>query len=91
MLLRRASTALAALLAHPAGTGLASDDLVALLRWRTPRRADRLAAQQHAGAAHAQQRRPEGLRPEVGAAGGLRRGHVDQQCGQAAAVHGEEP
>jgi hypothetical protein len=34
---------LAALAGHPAGTGLAPDDLVALLRWRTPRRADRLA------------------------------------------------
>src|SRR3954469_8613995 len=28
---------------YPAGSGLADDDLVALLRWRTPRRADRLA------------------------------------------------
>jgi hypothetical protein len=28
---------------YPSGSGLAADDLVALLRWRTPRRADRLA------------------------------------------------
>ena len=28
---------------YPPGSGLAPDDLVALLRWRTPRRADRLA------------------------------------------------
>jgi Helicase conserved C-terminal domain/WYL domain len=34
---------LAALAEYPPGTGLAPDDLVALLRWRTPRRADRLA------------------------------------------------
>jgi hypothetical protein len=36
-------SALAALLDSPPGRGLAPDDLVALLRWRTPRRADRLA------------------------------------------------
>lgn len=36
-------SALSALAEHPAGSGLAADDLVALLRWRTPRRADRLA------------------------------------------------
>ncbi|MGY1733074.1 helicase-associated domain-containing protein [Geodermatophilus sp. SYSU D01045] len=36
-------SALAALLDAPPGCGLAPDDLVALLRWRTPRRADRLA------------------------------------------------
>ncbi|MGY2127219.1 helicase-associated domain-containing protein [Blastococcus sp. SYSU DS0617] len=36
-------SALTALAAYPAGSGLAADDLVALLRWRTPRRADRLA------------------------------------------------
>ncbi len=36
-------SALAALATHPAGSGLPPDDLVALLRWRTPRRADRLA------------------------------------------------
>ncbi|MGY1694585.1 helicase-associated domain-containing protein [Geodermatophilus sp. SYSU D00814] len=36
-------SALAALAAFPPGSGLAPDDLVALLRWRTPRRADRLA------------------------------------------------
>jgi hypothetical protein len=36
-------SALAALAEYPAGSGLAPDDLVALLRWRTPRRADRLA------------------------------------------------
>ncbi|SOC47336.1 WYL domain-containing protein [Blastococcus aggregatus] len=36
-------SALAALAEHPAGSGLGADDLVALLRWRTPRRADRLA------------------------------------------------
>ncbi len=36
-------SALAALAAYPPGTGLAPDDLVAVLRWRTPRRADRLA------------------------------------------------
>ncbi|SNS76473.1 Helicase conserved C-terminal domain-containing protein [Geodermatophilus pulveris] len=34
---------LAALADHPPGRGVAPDDLVALLRWRTPRRADRLA------------------------------------------------
>jgi hypothetical protein len=34
---------LAALAEYPAGSGPAPDDLVALLRWRTPRRADRLA------------------------------------------------
>src|SRR5687767_2372584 len=36
-------SALAVLAEYPPGTGLAPDDLVALLRWRTPRRADRLA------------------------------------------------
>jgi hypothetical protein len=36
-------SALSALAEYPAGSGLAADDLVALLRWRTPRRADRLA------------------------------------------------
>ncbi|RBY78089.1 hypothetical protein DQ239_09415 [Blastococcus sp. TF02-09] len=36
-------SALTALASYPAGSGLAPDDLVALLRWRTPRRADRLA------------------------------------------------
>ncbi|WP_436692526.1 helicase-associated domain-containing protein [Geodermatophilus sp. CPCC 205506] len=36
-------SALTALAEYPRGTGLASEDLVALLRWRTPRRADRLA------------------------------------------------
>ncbi|SDF15071.1 WYL domain-containing protein [Blastococcus fimeti] len=36
-------SALAALAEHPEGSGLGADDLVALLRWRTPRRADRLA------------------------------------------------
>jgi hypothetical protein len=36
-------SALAALAEYPAGSGLAPDDLVALLRWRTPRRSDRLA------------------------------------------------
>ncbi|HYX96930.1 MAG TPA: helicase-associated domain-containing protein [Geodermatophilus sp.] len=36
-------SALAALAEYPEGSGLAPDDLVALLRWRTPRRADRLA------------------------------------------------
>ena len=36
-------SALAVLAEYPAGAGLAADDLVALLRWRTPRRADRLA------------------------------------------------
>ncbi|MGY1591193.1 helicase-associated domain-containing protein [Geodermatophilus sp. SYSU D00708] len=36
-------SALAALAEYRPGTGLAADDLVALLRWRTPRRADRLA------------------------------------------------
>jgi hypothetical protein len=36
-------SALATLAEYPPGTGLAPDDLVALLRWRTPRRADRLA------------------------------------------------
>jgi hypothetical protein len=35
--------ALAVLAEYPPGTGLAADDLVALLRWRTPRRGDRLA------------------------------------------------
>jgi hypothetical protein len=39
--IRRA--ALTVLAEHPPGSGLAPDDLVALLRWRTPRRADRLA------------------------------------------------
>ena len=36
-------SALTVLAEFPAGAGLAPDDLVALLRWRTPRRADRLA------------------------------------------------
>jgi hypothetical protein len=36
-------SALAVLAEFPPGTGLSPDDLVALLRWRTPRRADRLA------------------------------------------------
>ncbi|TFV45094.1 helicase C-terminal domain-containing protein [Blastococcus sp. TF02A-35] len=36
-------SALAVLLELPPGSGLAADDLTALLRWRTPRRADRLA------------------------------------------------
>ncbi|WP_344690396.1 helicase C-terminal domain-containing protein [Blastococcus jejuensis] len=36
-------SALTVLAESPAGTGLSPDDLVALLRWRTPRRADRLA------------------------------------------------
>ncbi|TKJ20216.1 helicase C-terminal domain-containing protein, partial [Blastococcus sp. CCUG 61487] len=36
-------SALAVLAEYSPGTGLAADDLVALLRWRTPRRADRLA------------------------------------------------
>ena len=36
-------SALAVLAELPAGSGLAADDLAALLRWRTPRRADRLA------------------------------------------------
>jgi hypothetical protein len=36
-------SALTVLAESPAGSGLAADDLVALLRWRTPRRADRLA------------------------------------------------
>ena len=36
-------SALSVLAEYPAGSGLAPDDLVALLRWRTPRRADRLA------------------------------------------------
>jgi len=36
-------SALAVLAEYPAGSGLAPDDLVELLRWRTPRRADRLA------------------------------------------------
>jgi hypothetical protein len=36
-------SALAVLAEFPAGAGLSPDDLVALLRWRTPRRADRLA------------------------------------------------
>jgi hypothetical protein len=35
-------SALAALAEYPRGSGLSADDLVALLRWRTPRRADRL-------------------------------------------------
>ncbi|SET48609.1 helicase C-terminal domain-containing protein [Geodermatophilus poikilotrophus] len=39
--IRRA--ALTALAEYPPGRGVAADDLVALLRWRTPRRADRLA------------------------------------------------
>ncbi|TYP86126.1 helicase C-terminal domain-containing protein [Blastococcus xanthinilyticus] len=36
-------SALAVLAEQPAGSGLAPEDLTALLRWRTPRRADRLA------------------------------------------------
>jgi hypothetical protein len=36
-------SALGVLAEFPAGSGLSTDDLVALLRWRTPRRADRLA------------------------------------------------
>jgi uncharacterized protein (DUF433 family) len=36
-------SALTVLAEYRAGSGLAPDDLVALLRWRTPRRADRLA------------------------------------------------
>jgi hypothetical protein len=36
-------SALAVLAEYPVGTGLRADELVALLRWRTPRRADRLA------------------------------------------------
>ncbi len=36
-------SALTVLAEFPAGAGLTPDDLVALLRWRTPRRADRLA------------------------------------------------
>jgi hypothetical protein len=36
-------SALTVLAEFPAGAGLSPDDLVALLRWRTPRRADRLA------------------------------------------------
>ncbi len=36
-------SALAALAEHPVGSGLGAEYLVALLRWRTPRRADRLA------------------------------------------------
>ena len=36
-------SALAVLVELPPGAGLAADDLAALLRWRTPRRADRLA------------------------------------------------
>jgi hypothetical protein len=36
-------SALAVLAELPGGSGLAADDLTALLRWRTPRRADRLA------------------------------------------------
>jgi hypothetical protein len=36
-------SALAVLAEYSPGSGLAADDLVALLRWRTPRRADRLA------------------------------------------------
>ncbi|MGY1600884.1 helicase-associated domain-containing protein [Geodermatophilus sp. SYSU D00815] len=35
--------ALAVLAEHPPGSGLAAEELVELLRWRTPRRADRLA------------------------------------------------
>ena len=36
-------SALTVLAEYPPGAGLAPDDLVSLLRWRTPRRADRLA------------------------------------------------
>jgi hypothetical protein len=36
-------SALTALAEYPPGRGVAADDLVTLLRWRTPRRADRLA------------------------------------------------
>ena len=36
-------SALTVLAEFPRGAGLAGDDLIALLRWRTPRRADRLA------------------------------------------------
>ncbi|NEK57655.1 hypothetical protein GCU56_07195 [Geodermatophilus sabuli] len=36
-------SALAALAEYPAGSGVGAEDLVAVLRWRTPRRADRLA------------------------------------------------
>ncbi|CCH86280.1 conserved protein of unknown function [Modestobacter italicus] len=36
-------SALSVLAEFPAGTGLAAPELVSLLRWRTPRRADRLA------------------------------------------------
>jgi hypothetical protein len=36
-------SALTVLAEYPPGSGLAPEDLVALLRWRTPRRADRLA------------------------------------------------
>ncbi len=36
-------SALTALAEYPPGRGLAPDDLVEMLRWRTPRRADRLA------------------------------------------------
>src|SRR4051794_30281705 len=36
-------SALTVLAEYPRGSGLAPDDLVALLRWRTPRRSDRLA------------------------------------------------
>ncbi len=36
-------SALTGLAGFPSGSGLAPEDLVALLRWRTPRRADRLA------------------------------------------------
>src|SRR5688500_1475510 len=36
-------SALTVLAEYPPGAGLSGDDLVALLRWRTPRRADRLA------------------------------------------------
>jgi hypothetical protein len=36
-------SALSVLAEFPVGTGLRADELVALLRWRTPRRADRLA------------------------------------------------
>ena len=36
-------SALSVLAEYPPGSGLSPDDLVSLLRWRTPRRADRLA------------------------------------------------
>jgi Helicase conserved C-terminal domain/WYL domain len=36
-------SALSVLTGYPPGTGLRAEELVALLRWRTPRRADRLA------------------------------------------------